>query len=92
MYRYQHKMMEKEAIYIAGPECFYTYGYDTLGAMKARAEAVGCSVTLPNSDPLDMENPDLQKRADSIFANLFKICRRIQHYLFKICRQYLCKS
>ena len=73
MYRYQHKMMEKEAIYIAGPECFYTYGYDALGAMKARAEAIGCSVTLPNSDPLDMENPDLKKRADSIFANLEKV-------------------
>ena len=73
MYRYQHSLVSDEALYIAGPECFYTYGYDALGAMKARAEALGFSVTLPNSDPLDMENPDLQKRADSIFANLEKV-------------------
>lgn len=73
MYRYQHALVSDEALYIAGPECFYTYGYDALGAMKARAEALGFSVTLPNSDPLDMENPDLRKRADSIFANLKKV-------------------
>lgn len=73
MYRYQHSMVKDEALYIAGPECFYTYGYDALGAMRARAEALGFSVTLPNDDPLDMENPDLQKRADSIFANLEKV-------------------
>ncbi len=73
MYRYQHNLVSKEALYIAGPECFYTYGYDMLAAMRARAEALGFGVTLPNDDPLDMENPDLQKRADSIFANLEKI-------------------
>ena len=73
MYRYQHSLVRDEALYIAGPECFYTYGYDMLAAMKARAEALGFSVTLPNNDPLDMENPDLQKRADSIFANLEKV-------------------
>lgn len=73
MYRYQHELVKKEALYIAGPECFYTYGYDLLAAMKARAEALGFSVTLPNNDPLDLENPDLQKRADSIFENLKKV-------------------
>ena len=73
MYRYQHALVKNEALYIAGPECFYTYGFDILAAMKARAEALGFSVTLPNSDPLDMENPDLQKRADSIFANLEEV-------------------
>lgn len=73
MYRYQHSMVGKEALYIAGPECFYKYGYDMWGAMKARAEALGFSVTLPNNDPLDLDNEDLQKRADSIFANLKKI-------------------
>lgn len=73
MYRYQHELLKNEAIYIAGPECFYTYGYDQLVAMKAKAESLGFSVTLPNNDPLDMENEDLQKRADSIFANLKKV-------------------
>lgn len=73
MYRYQHKLAEKEALYIAGPECFYTYGYDALAAMKARAMALGFGVTLPNTDPLDLDNPDLQKRADSIFQNLKEV-------------------
>lgn len=73
MYRYQHKLIEKEALYIAGPQCFYTHGYDTLGAMKARALALGFGVTLPNTDPLDLENPNLQKRADSIFDNLKEV-------------------
>lgn len=73
MYRYQRSLIGKEAIYIAGPECFYKYGFDMLASMRARAEALGFSVTLPNNDPLDMENEDLQKRADSIFDNLKKI-------------------
>ena len=73
MYRYQHSLVNDEALYIAGPECFYTHGYDALGAMKARAEALGFGVTLPNNDPLDLGNPDLQKRADSIFANLEEV-------------------
>lgn len=70
MYRTQHLLAEKEALYIAGPECFYTYGYDMLAAMRKKAEALGFNVTLPNDHPLDMENPDLQKRADSIFEDL----------------------
>lgn len=70
MYRYQRKLFEKEAIYIAGPECFYTYGYDMLAAMRSRAESLGFGVTLPNNNPLDMENPDKQKRADSILKDL----------------------
>lgn len=73
MYRYQHSLVSDEALYIAGPECFYTYGYDALGAMRARAESLGFGVTLPNNDPLDLDNPDLQKRADSIFANLEEV-------------------
>lgn len=70
MYRYQHKIFEKEAIYIAGPECFYTYGYDMLAAMGTRAQSLGFKVTLPNDHPLDMENPQKNKRADSIFKDL----------------------
>lgn len=30
MYRYQHDLFKKEEIYIAGPECFYTYVMDTM--------------------------------------------------------------
>ena len=70
MYRYQYDLFKNEGIYIAGPECFYTHGYDMLAAMRVRAESLGFGVTLPNNHPLDLENPDLQKRADSIFADL----------------------
>lgn len=67
---YKNRMFEQEKIYIAGPECFYTGGYDALDYMKRRAECLGFGVTLPNSHPLDLENEDLRKRADSIFADL----------------------
>ncbi len=70
MYRYRYQFFEKEAIYIAGPECFYTQGFSMLDAMRRRAESLGFQVTLPNDHPLDMTNEDLQKRADSIFADL----------------------
>ncbi|MEG0369539.1 MAG: nucleoside 2-deoxyribosyltransferase [Hungatella sp.] len=63
-------MFKKEKIYIAGPECFYDGGFDILNSMKQKAEIHGFGVTLPNNHPLDMENEDLQKRADSIFADL----------------------
>lgn len=63
-------MFENEKIYIAGPECFYTDGTRILKAMKCRAESLGFGVTLPNDHPLDMGNPVLQKRADSIFEDL----------------------
>lgn len=70
MYRQQYALNQKEAIYIAGPECFYTHGYEMLAAMRMRAQSLGFRVTLPNDHPLDLENPDLQKQADSIFADL----------------------
>lgn len=63
-------MFEKEKLYIAGPECFYTGGFVTLNALRRRAESLGFGVALPNDHPLDMENPSLQKRADSIFEDL----------------------
>lgn len=70
MYRTQYQLFKKEAIYIAGPECFYTYGFEALNAMRRYAQAIGYGVTLPNDNPLDMENPNLQKRAHSIMADL----------------------
>lgn len=54
---------------------FYTYGYDALGAMKAWANVLGFGVTLLNTHPLDLENPDKQKRADSIFYDLDKVMK-----------------
>lgn len=63
-------MFEKEKIYIAGPECFYTGGSLILNAMRRKAESLGFGITLPNDHPLDMDNPDLQKRAKSIFDDL----------------------
>lgn len=63
-------MLEQEKIYIAGPECFYRNGSEMLAAMRHYAQSRGFGVTLPNDHPLDMDNPDLQKRADSIFADL----------------------
>lgn len=71
----EYKMFENEKIYIAGPECFYENGYAALAAMKSKAEALGFGVTLPNDHPLDMENPDLQKRASSIFDDLKTIMK-----------------
>lgn len=68
-------MFENERIYIAGPECFYKNGPELLAVMRKRAEFLGFGVTLPNDHPLDMENPDLQKRADSIFEDLKKIMK-----------------
>lgn len=70
MYRTQYKIVKKEAVYIAGPECFYTGGFEQLEAMRRQAEAKGYQVTLPNDRLLDMGNPDKRKRADSIMANL----------------------
>lgn len=66
-------MFENEKIYIAGPECFYPNGQLLLKAMRCRVESLGFGVTLPNDHPLDMENPQLKKRADSIFADLEKV-------------------
>lgn len=68
-------MFEKEKIYIAGPECFYRNGYTQLDVMKRRAEEKGFGVTLPNNHPLDLDNPDLRKRADSIFEDLKTIMK-----------------
>jgi len=63
-------MYKNEKIYIAGPMCFYKDGDLLLNAMRRRAESMGFGVTLPNDHPLDMENPDLRKRAQSIFEDL----------------------
>lgn len=68
-------MFENEKIYIAGPECFYKGGPSILNAMRRRAESLGFGVTLPNDHPLDMGNPDLGKRADSIFEDLRNIMK-----------------
>lgn len=58
-----------EAIYIAGPECFYIDGNARLNAMRRIAEARGHSATLPNDSPLKLDNEDLRLNADAIFDN-----------------------
>ena len=59
----------KEAIYIAGPECFYINGNAQLLAMRRDVEAHGMSVTLPNDSKLNLEHEDLRLNADEIFRN-----------------------
>ncbi len=65
-------MYKNECIYIAGPECFYTGGFDQLNVMRRRAEGFGFSVSLPNDTPLFLENEDLRKNGDTIFDNCAK--------------------
>ncbi len=62
-------MYQSESIYIAGPECFYTGGVKILNAMRRRAESFGFTVTLPNDNPLRLDNKDLRKNGDDIFKN-----------------------
>lgn len=62
-------MQQKEAIYIAGPECFYSDGNAQLEAMRRLAEAHGHTVTLPNDTKLDLDHADLRENADTIFRN-----------------------
>lgn len=61
--------MTTEYLYIAGPECFYANGFEQLNAMRRLAEANGFAATLPNDDPLKLDNEDLRKNADAIFQN-----------------------
>lgn len=61
-----------ECLYIAGPECFYTGGDEILLAMRRRAESFGFLVSLPNDNPLKLDNVDLRLNADAIFENCAK--------------------
>jgi nucleoside 2-deoxyribosyltransferase len=62
-------VMEKQHLYIAGPECFYPDGDARLMAFRKEAEAAGYAVSLPNDNPLDLTHEDLRKNADAIFEN-----------------------
>lgn len=62
-------MKKKESIYIAGPECFYTGGFDQLNAMRRFTETCGYDVTLPNDTVLKLDHEDLRLNADTIFQN-----------------------
>ena len=59
----------KQALYIAGPECFCRSGTAQLNAMRREAEACGYDVTLPNDTPLNLRHEDLRRNADEIFRN-----------------------
>lgn len=61
--------MKKEALYIAGPMCFYTDGYPLWNAMGDQARVAGFDVTMPSDKELDLGPDDLQKNAITIFEN-----------------------
>lgn len=61
---------EKEGLYIAGPECFYTGGYDLWWAQRKLAEFYGIPVVLPTSTPLKLDSKNLQDNAREIFDDL----------------------
>lgn len=68
MYQYKN-----ESIYIAGPECFYTNGYDLWDAMGKKAQYYGFGVVMPTKNELRLGNNDLRKNADEIFRNCAKV-------------------
>lgn len=59
----------KEAIYIAGPECFYVHGYPHWNALRARAEMFGFQVSLPNDNVVKTDHEDLRENARAIYRN-----------------------
>ncbi|MHC1771134.1 MAG: nucleoside 2-deoxyribosyltransferase [Flexilinea sp.] len=62
-------MFENECLYIGGPACFYKNGYDLWFAMRKQAEYLGFTVSMPTEKELFLQNEDLRKNADTIFAN-----------------------
>ena len=72
MYDDALRLFEKETLYIAGPECFYTNGYTLWNAMRLQAEYLGFRVVMPSDSPLDLSHEDLRKNADEIFRNCAK--------------------
>ncbi len=71
MYKY-----EKEGLYIAGPECFYTGGYDLWWAQRKLAEFYGIPVVLPTSTVLKLDSKNLQDNAREIFDDLIVQVKR----------------
>lgn len=65
MYQYNN-----EALYIAGPECFYQNGYELWWAQRKLAEYYGIPVVLPTSTELKLNNSDLRLNAKEIFDDL----------------------
>ncbi len=57
-------------LYIAGPECFYTRGYDLWWAQRRLAEYHGFKVVLPTDASLKLDYPDLRLNAKEIFEDL----------------------
>lgn len=57
-------------LYIAGPECFYTRGYDLWWAQRKLAEYHGFTVVLPTSTPLKLDHADARLNAQEIFEDL----------------------
>ena len=59
----------REAIYIAGPECFYLNGYPHWNALRARAEMFGFRVTMPSDAEVKLDHEDLRDNAKAIYRN-----------------------
>ncbi len=59
-----------EGLYIAGPECFYSNGYELWWAQRKLAEYHGIPVVLPTSTPLKCNSLDLRDNAKEIFDDL----------------------
>lgn len=63
------RLLHKEKLYLAGPECFYTNGYTLWDSMKKKAEYYGFQVTMPSDNPVDLTHEDLRENAKAIFEN-----------------------
>ena len=62
----------REAIYIAGPECFYLNGYPHWNALRARAEMFGFQVTMPSDAEVKLDHEDLRDNAKAIYQNCWR--------------------
>lgn len=62
----------REAIYIAGPECFYLNGYPHWNALRARAEMFGFQVTMPSDAEVRLDHEDLRDNAKAIYQNCWR--------------------
>lgn len=66
---HQYSQYPDESLYIAGPECFYTGGSNSLAAMRKESEFYGFQVALPNDKKLDWSDNEPRDNARSIFQN-----------------------
>lgn len=73
---YYDPIYQQEAVYLAGPQCFYTNGYAQWFSMASQLEMLGCRVTMPTRKELPLGHADKRKDADAIFANCVQSLRQ----------------